>query len=128
MQILSLLLCRLLKNLRILQVENNKFEDRPLLEAPSDMSEIFCPRYPPDPSFHTIGTNGCQGQNSIIPKSVSCEDSMCFPSLEILKLGGNSITCISSLSLEDKFPNLKLLALHDNKIAKVTCRMHLCLV
>ncbi|CAM6128668.1 unnamed protein product [Calypogeia fissa] len=111
---------RLLKNLRTLQLENNKFEDRPLFEAPTENTlEMSFSTNPLTPLLSTTDVDGTQGKTTIIPQTVLCEDGICLPSLEILKLGGNSITSMSSLWLESKFPRLKLLALPDNKIDKV---------
>ncbi|BFI30707.1 hypothetical protein MPTK2_3g14780 [Marchantia polymorpha subsp. ruderalis] len=106
---------RFLENLRILHLENNKFEDRPLFEAPSDGVGVIL--YP-EP-FSISSEMDRLGRTSACAASTSDDQNLSLQSLEILKLGGNTITSIASLSLYYKFPMLRLLALQDNKISKV---------
>ncbi|KAL3693463.1 hypothetical protein R1sor_007114 [Riccia sorocarpa] len=106
---------RFLENLRILHLENNKFEDRPLFEAPADAARVTV--YP-EP-FLCNPEADRNGRMSSCAASTSGDQGMSLQSLEILKLGGNIITSIASLCLYYKFPMLRMLALQDNKITKV---------
>ncbi|KAL2634362.1 hypothetical protein R1flu_005841 [Riccia fluitans] len=106
---------RFLENLRILHLENNKFEDRPLFETPADAAGVIV--YP-EP-FLSNAEADRNGRMSSCAASTSDDQVMSLQSLEILKLGGNTITSIASLCLYYKFPMLRMLALQDNKITKV---------
>lgn len=87
----------------ILRLENNKFENGPIVELCSARNAV-------ENASATSDTKNCA--KSLLPLEV-----------EVLELGGNNISSIASLCLAQTFPKLKLLSLQYNRITKVSSEL-----
>lgn len=97
----------------MLLLQNNVIKDGPLLE------EDIYNGDPAQSSVLITHGNKSSASNDVVSVMSKYGESICLSMVEVLHLDSNSITNIMYLGLQKYFPNLRLLSLRSNAIAKV---------